>query len=643
MGVVPDATEFGTLQVLSAAAYGRAFADRGERVPVDVWLPLQADPRALPRSTHPIFMLGRLAPGETPDAAEGELAPIASDLERTYPENAGRGVNIESLDAVVLGPVRPVLYLLLCAVALVLLVACVNVASLLLARASARAHEIAVRAALGAGRGRLARQFLVETMLLSLAAAVVGVGGAALFLRALIGLAPADIPRIRSAGLDLRVLAVTLVVTASIGALFALIPTLQSPRRGLPETLHAGGARATPGRGLRRARGTFVVAELALTVMLLAGAGLLIRSFWNLLDVNPGFRTAGILKAEYQLPPARYPVDTKGWPTSEPQRAFTRELLARVSSMPGVVSAAAAGNHPLDPGFTNSFFVVGREAEGRNWPEISMRRVTPGYFATMGVAVARGRIFEDRDATPVCLVNEAAARQFFAGRDPTAAQLRFWGVNWAVLGVVADEKFKGLGGQDPPAVYVPLRDVPSFDGTGVLLVRTAGDAVALAPAVRAAIHAIDPQLAVFGLEPLDRTLFRSVSERRFAMLLVTLFGGVALLLAAVGVYGVLSYDVAQRRREIGIRLALGARPAEILGLIVGEGAMMTAAALAAGLAGALALTRFLSTLLFGVGPHDPATLALAAAVLALVALVATAWPAWRASRVDPVSVLKAAD
>jgi putative ABC transport system permease protein len=646
LGVVPDTAEFGALQILSAAAYSRGFADRGERTRVDVWLPLLRMAGTLPRDTHPAIMLGRLAPGATVASAQDELGAIAADLERTYPVNDARGVHVEALDSVVLGSVRPMLYVLLCAVGLVLLVAAVNVAGLLLARGAARAQEIAVRMAIGASRGRLARQFLVETLLLSGAAAVLGIAGAVFGLRWLLALAPADIPRLGSVALDSRVLTATILTTVTIGAVFGFIPVLQAPRSTLQQALHSGSTRGTAGPRLRRARAALVVAELAMAVTLLAGAGLLIRSFWNLLDVNPGFNTAGVAKAEFQLPQSRYPVNFADWPNFKEQHAFIRGVVERAATIPGVMAAAVAGNHPAAPGFTNSFAVVGREAEARNWPEISVRQVTPGYFATVGLALRRGRLLEDGDAlgSPfVCLINEAAARRFFPDQNPIGSQIRLWGDARTIVGVVADEKFQGLNRSDPIAMYTPLAQVPTTSGAGTLLVRTAGDPAALLPALRDAIHAQDPQLAVFGVETLERAVTRSVSQQRFAMALITLFGGLALLLAAVGVHGVLSYDVAQRRREIGIRLALGAKPSEILRLIVGEGLVMTAFALAVGLTGAFALTRFLSTLLFGVGPHDPATLTLAAATLAFVALAATAWPAWRASQVDPIAILKAAD
>jgi len=645
VGVVPDTTDFGVLQILSAAAYSRAFADRGERVRVGVWAPLRPDPEALPRSTHPIFVLGRLAPDVTPAAAQEELAAIAAELERTYPENAARGVHVEPLVDVVFGPVRPALFLLLGAVALVLLVAVVNVANLLLARGAARAGEVAVRRALGAGRGRLARQFLAESLLLSLLATLIGVALAFAGLRALVALAPADVPRLALVTLDLRVLAATLVVSVAAGVAFGLIPTFQARRVDLHGTLKdEGSGRASGGAGRARLRNALVVTELALAVVLVAGAALLIRSFWSLYRTDPGFRAGGVLKAEYSLPASRYRSRSEQWPDFAKQRAFTRELLARAAALPGVESAAVAGNHPLDPGFTNSFQVVGREAEARTWPEISVRRVTAGYFDSVGLRLVRGRLLVDADTTraaPVLLINDAAARRFFADRDPLGAQIRLWGANRTIVGVVANEKFYGLTEAAPLAVYLPLSQAPSVNGAGVLLARTAGDPMALAGVARDLFRELDPSLAVFGLEPLDAAVSRSVAQRRFTMLLLSLFAIVALVLAAVGVHGVLSYGVVQRQREIGIRMALGADPAGVLRLVVGEGLALVLLGLLVGLAGALALTRLLASLLFGVSPTDPATFAGVAAVLTLVALAATAAPAWRAARIDPARALRA--
>ena len=644
VGVVPDTSDFGVLQILAAAAYGRGFAARGERTRVDVWLPYQADPQALPRETHPMFMMGRLAPGSSPSAAQSELVGIAADLERAYPVNKARSVNVEALQDVVFGKVRPMLFVILGAVALVLLVACVNVANLLLARSAARGQEVAIRRALGATRGQLLRQFFVESLLITLIAAAAGIALAYAGLQVLVAAGPVDIPRLMLVSIDVRILAVTLGFSIFVGLTFGLIPTLQARTLDLQSTLRDdGGSRGAEGSGSTRLRGVLVVAELALAVMLLAGAGLLIRSFWNLERVDAGFHAEGVLKAEYKLPGTRYPVNFRVWPNFQEQHAFTAAILERASALPGVRSAAVAGNHPLDPGYTNSFFVVGRREEARTWPEISVRRVTPGYFRTVALSLVRGRLFSDQDATaaaPVCLVNEASAARFFGDRDPIGAQISLYGAARTIVGIVANERFQGLSEGAPIAMYLPLAQAPSADGAGVLIVRAEGDPTALASAVRGVIRERDASLAAFGVEPLEATVSRSVSERRFAMLLLGLFALMALALGAIGVHGVLSYEVARRRREIGIRMALGARPDGILKLVVGRSAVLTLVAIVLGGAGAFALTRFLRALLFGVGAWDPATFAAVVVVMGVVALAATAVPAWRAARTDPALALR---
>lgn len=643
VGVVADGSDFGALQILSAAAYSRGFADRGLRTSVDLWMPLQPDPEALPRSTHPIFVLGRLGSDHSLNAAQSEMAAIAADLERAYPVNAGRSVNVEPLEQVVLGPFRPALYLLMSAVGLVLLVACVNVANLMMARNAARAHEHAVRIALGASGGRLTRLLVVEASLLSLAAAIGGVALAWSGVRALVAIAPPDVPRLSEAAIDSPVLAVTLGVAIAAACTFGLLPAMPRAARELPSSLTRGEPRSSGGRSRRRARGVLVAAELALAVLLVCGAGLLIRSFWALQRVDPGFRAEGVLKAEYQLPSSRYPADFRVWPIFKEQHAFTDALLARASALPGVVSVAVAGNHPLDPGFTNSFTIVGREAEAATWPELSIRRVTPGYFRTVGLGLASGRLFTDADtatSAPVALINAAAVRRFFRDRNPIGAQLRFWGATRTIVGVVGDEKFRGLAETTPPAAYTPLAQTPSATGAGVLLVRASGPAEALAPAIVSTIHAIDPGLAVFGLEPLEDTLSRSVGQRRFTMLLLASFAGVALLLAVVGVHGVVQYSVVQRRREIGIRMAVGATPSDVTALFVREGLVLAAAGTAAGLIGAVVLARVLSTMLFGITATDPRTYMAVGGLLGAVALLAVLTPARRATRIDPLVALR---
>ena len=643
VGIMPAGADLGVLQVLSAAAYSRGFADRGMKTEVDIWTPMQADAEQLPRSTHPLFVIGRLAPGANVSAAHNELTSIAADLELAFPENAARGAHVESLDAVIFGPIRPALFILLGAVGLVLLVACANVGNLLLARASARAQEAAVRCALGATQTRLLRQALAETLLIAASAAIVGIGLAVAGVRGLVAIAPPDVPRLTMAAVNLRVLAATLGLSLLIAVAFSLLPTLQARRLNLQSSLADGGGRGSAGAGRRRIRSALVIAELAFAVVLACGAAVLIRSFWTLQQVNPGFEAEGVLKAEYQLPASRYPVNFRVWPDFKEQHVFTRELLARASALPGVRSAAIAGNHPLDPGYTNSFTIVGRESEARSWPEISIRRVTAGYFATVGLQLVNGRLLLDSDTTtsaPVALINAAAISRFFPDRSPLGARIRFWGAARTIVGIVGDEKFHGVAESSPIAVYTPLSQTPSANGAGVLLLRTAGDPALLAIAATAAIHDIDPGLAVFAVEPLDVTMSRSLGQRRFTMLLLGLLAGVALVLASIGVHGVLSHAVAERRREIGIRMALGARSRDLVSLVVGNGLALTAIGLTLGLAGAAALTRFLRAQLFAITPTDPTSFAAVAGLLGLVALVATAGPARRATSVDPIVPLR---
>jgi putative ABC transport system permease protein len=644
VGVVPPTADFGIQQILAAAAYSRGFADRSVRVDVDVWLPLVRDPEALPRSTHPMILVGRLADGVRLAAAQEELAGIAADLDRAYSVNDARGTFLEPLSDVVLGPVRPALLVLLGAVALVLLIACANVASLLLARGTTRAREIAVRTALGAGTARLARQFAVENTVLALASGATGILLAFGGLRLLLALAPGDVPRLASAGIDARVLAVALLVSVGSGLVFGTLPVVQGRRLDLRRSLGADDGRsATTSRERSTLRSFLVAAEVALAVMLVAGAGLLIKSFWRLLQVDPGFRVEGVFKAEYQLPASRYPRDFQTWPDFVEMHRFHRELLAAAAALPGVRSAAIAGNHPLDPGFTNSFSVVGREAESRSWPEISVRRVTPGYFETLGVPLLEGRRLAERDGTharPVVVINAAAARRFFADRDPLGQQIVFWGAKRTVVGVVGNERFQGVAAVPPPAVYAPLAHAPTVSGPESLLVRGEGRSSGLLSAMRGAIRSVDPALAVFGAQPLADTLSQSLRERRFVMLVLASFAVLAVLLAAVGVHGLLSYSVARRRREIGIRVALGAEPGRVTALVVGQGVRLVLAGLAVGAVGALALTRLLGGLLFGVTAADPGTFLAVLLVMGGVGLLASYLPARRAVRLDPLVALR---
>jgi predicted permease len=641
VGVMPDRADFGMLQILDAADYSRGYADRGDRATADVWLPLQPDVQALPRSTHPVLLLGRLAPSVSVEAAQSDVSGLMAGLERAFPENRARGAHVEPLAAVVFGPARPALLVLWAAVGLVLVVACANVASLLLARGQSRAREVAVRMAIGAGRWRLARQFLVEGLVMTSTAAALGLGLAVVGVQALLALAPPTVPRLDAVTIDARVLALTLAVALLTGLAFTLVPLLQAARVAPQATLRTESGRSSAGRSRRRMQGVFVAVEIALAVVLVIGASLLARSFWAVLQVDPGFHALGVLKAEYQLPGTRYPTDFKRWPNWSEIHAFNARLLHRASQLPGVEAVAIAGNHPLDPGFTNSFQVVGREEESRTWPELSIRHVTPGYFRVTGLRLLGGRLLQDTDTTgsaPVILINAATAARFFASQRPLGQRIRFWGAERTIVGIVANEKFKGITATDPLGASVPLSQVPG--GYGVLLLRTTGSPGALRTAVVHAVRDIDPALPVFGVEPLDQTVARSMGRQRFAMVLMGVFAGVALVLALIGVHGVLTQLVSERRHELGIRVALGAPSRRVAWLVVGQGLALALAGTTVGLAIALASTRMLASLLYDVAPTDALTFAAVGVVLCLVALAATYGPARRAVRIDPVALLK---
>ena len=644
IGVVPAAADFGTMQILRAAAYGRGFADRDLRSRVDIWLPIQGDPRVLVRDTHPLLVLGRLAPGATVATAQEELTKITADLEAAYPSNVARGAFIEPLSDVIFSRVRGTLWVLLAAVGFVLLIACVNVANLLLARGTARLREVAVRTAMGAPLRRLVRQFAAENLVLTAAATVLGVAIALVALRVLVSLAPADIPRITDIRIDGLVLAVAIGLAVITGLAFGIVPAIQARRVDLQGALKADDSRgATAGRERSLLRSTLVVSEVALAVVLMVGAGLLVKSAWRLSQVDTGYRSDGVVKAEFQLPASRYPAVGPQWPNFVEMHRFNDELLTRVAGIPGVSASAIVGNHPVDPGSQNSWRVVGREAEGQNWPEVSIRRVSVGYFETVELPVRSGRAFGDGDGSadqPVSIINETIARRFFEGREPVGQQIRLWGAARTIVGVVKDERINGLSREAPPAIYLPFRQAPSFNGAEALLVRASGGVSALGASLRAAVRQIDPQLAVFGVQPLSATVGASVAQQRFVTLLLLAFAGVALILAAIGIHGVLSYTVVQRRHELGIRVALGATPERVTSLVLGQGARLTAAGLVIGVLAALALTRVLATQLYGVSTTDVTAFAAALPVLAAVALLATWLPARRAVRLDPLDAMR---
>jgi putative ABC transport system permease protein len=550
-------------------------------------------------------------------------------------------VAVEALEDVLVGSVRPALTLLLGAVGLLLLIACGNVASLLLAQGWARRSEIALRRALGASTTRLCRQFLAESLVLTLAAAGLGLALSSWGVELLIRLAPSQLPRLDAIHLDGRVVGATMALALAVATAFGLLPTLQARRIDLHWATQADGGRMSTGAERRRLRDWLVVAEIGLSVLLVIGAGLLLRSFWKLQSVDPGFQTERVVKLDLRLPPSRYPQSFGSFPGWTEVSAFYSDLLERAAAVHGVVSVGLANQHPLAPGFTNSFVIEGREDEYTQQPEIPVRPVSPGYFATLGVPLRRGRALDQRDrvdAPAVVVINEAAARRYFPHENPVGHRLSFWGTTREIVGVVGNERFRGLAEEAPPAVYPPLSQVPLASAS--LLVRTRGEPEPLITGLRQAVWSLDPELALFGVERLERTLTDSVARPRFTTLLLGLFAGLALLLASVGIHGLLSYTVVQRTREIGIRMAMGASPQKVLGAVVGRGLSLTVAGIGLGLLGALGLSRLLRSLLFGVSPTDPVIFSLTPLLLGAVALLASYLPALRAARTDPMIALR---
>ncbi len=604
----------------------------------ELWTPIAFTARqAQQHGSHYLSVIGRLKPDVTVQQADIEMKSIAARLEEQYPgSNAGWSINVFQMQEYEVRDVRSGLIFLLGAVALVLLIACANVANLLLARSTARQKEMAIRSALGASRWRVIRQLLTESVLL----AVIG-GGMGLLLafwgmESLLALAPEDLPRIKDVALDVRVLGFTLLVTLMTGVIFGLVPALQASNPNLNETLKEAGRGTTSGR--HRVRNSLVIVEIALALMLLICSGLMIRSFSRLQQVNPGFNPDNALALSIALPGRKYP-------NSENHLAFYSQLVERTSALPGVIAAGLSQSLPIQDDFLVSFDIQGRPpvppGEGKS---TNYYAVTTDYFKAMGISLLRGRLFTEQDngkAPPVAIINETMANQYFSDEDPIGQRIHLTqGPDKfrEIVGIVGDVKQYGLARPSPLQTYEPYLQMP-FSGV-TLVVRTQSNPEALSGAIRTEVLAIDKEQPVSRIRTLDQIISGSVQQQRFLMLLLGVFAAVALILAAVGLYGVMNYAVTQRTHEIGIRMALGANAGAVLRLIVGHGMLLALIGVAIGLAGAFAVTRVMESLLFSVSTTDPLTFASISVVLTGVALVACLAPARRAIKVDPMLALR---
>ncbi len=612
----------------------------------DIWIPLAQDPLFGPWMSrfggHWLRVIGRLKPGVPLAQAQAEMNAMSAALAKEdSADNAGWQIRVVPLQENIVGESRPALLVLLAAVGLVLLIACVNIANLLLSRASSRAREIAVRIALGAGRIRVVRQLLTESAVLGLLGGIAGILLAYWGVHALRSLLPTDFPRGETIRVDGSVLAFALFVSVAASFIFGLAPSLFAADSSLQTGLKESAGRSGEGARQRRARRFLAVAEIALAIVLLVAAGLLLRSFSMLTSVNPGFNAEHVVKADVSLPQFQY---------STPQQwtAFSNALLERIHAEPGLQDSAMAAPLPLDEGNVNlGFEIVGNPPLPPNAAVTAdFSSVSPDYFRVMEIPLLHGRLFNEQDAASaprVALISETFARRYFPNQDPLGKQLIFGfppngSTTREIVGIVGDVRDISLSEAPGPMMYVPFAQAPFWGGQ--MVVRSTLRPSSVAASIRKATHDIDNDLPVTDIETLPETLHASVAQPRFRTLLLGLFGVIALLLAAVGIFGVISYSVSRRTHEIGIRVALGATPGSVLRLVLGESAKLVLVGLAVGIPVALGLARFLSSLLFEVHPADPLTFFLVAILLTAVALIACCVPARRAMRVDPVVALR---
>jgi putative ABC transport system permease protein len=646
----PIAVDGKSLEIIGVMPVDFHFPDND----TELYLPLTISPDLLTednRGSHFLSVIARLKPGVSIHQAQSDINAIAQrmSIEHASTYRAGYGALVIAMRDDIVGEVRPTLFILLGAVGFVLLIACANVANLLLARGVARQKEVAIRTALGATRLRLVRQFLTESAILAIISGGFGLLLALWGVEFLVSLSPASIPRLNEIALDARVVAVTLGVSLLTGFLFGLAPAMQFSKPDLNETLKDVGRSSTDGRQKQRLRSLLVISELALSLVLLVGAGLMIKSFIRVQGADPGFDSENMLTMRLSLPRSKYPDFNN-------QTQFFQELLSRIQAQPGVQSAAAINALPLSGSSADrSFRIEGRVLNpSEPGPDEELRFVSSGYFSTMGIPLLRGRDFTERDnseAPRAAIVNRAVADRYWPGDEAIGKRIAYSGLgegkpNWCeIVGVVGNVKHSGPDTPAKPEVYLPylqplFAPATSVIGPMYLVVRSATPPSGLTAAVRGEIASLDPNQPVSNVKTMEERLSTAVAQRRFNMLLLGIFAGVALLLASIGIYGVMSFAVTQRTREVGLRMALGASASNVLALVLGQGLVMTFIGVMGGLAASLVLTSLIHSLLYEVSATDPLTFVAVSVVLIAVALVACFIPARRAMKVDPMVALR---
>jgi putative ABC transport system permease protein len=609
---------------------------------VEAWIPMAFKPEETAndaRGGHYLNVVGRLRAGVTVAQAKAELELLAAQLAQQYPDsNKGWGIFMMPIQDAIVRDVKPVLYTLLGAVACVLLIACANLANLLLARATARSREISIRAALGAGRARLVRQLLTESVVLAVCGGVAGVILARWGLDALLALAPSSLPRITEIHLDSGVLLFSLALSVVTGLVFGIAPALLAARSDVNEALKQGTRGSTEGGVRGRLRGALVVIEVTFALVLLGGAGLLARSFMQLANVDPGFIPENATLLEISLPQKKYA-------KPEQQTAFADALLERLKNLPGVQAVGVTHSMPLVGDYVLTFNIEGRPPIApSDLPSTNYYTVTPDYFRAMGIRLMRGRVFtpqDDAKAARVAIINETMARQFFPNEDPIGKRINITNGPDAwreIIGIVGDIKQDGVDKATGAQSYEPFAQAP-FNSLNVVI-RTKASPAALLGALRPAVYEVDKDQPVGIIRPLEEIMAESIARQRFAMLLLTVFSGVALVIAAVGIYGVMAYNVVQRTGEFGIRMALGAQQRDVLRLVLTQGGKLIGLGLLIGLLATLAASRAMGSMLFNTSAYDPLTLGTITVVLAAVAFVACFFPANRATKVNPIEALR---